>query len=154
MRLAGLKREPDHALADRLGLDWIGVAADLETFLAQSDYLFLCLPLSDATHGMIGEPEIAMLPEGAYIINAARGSLVSEDALLNALVRGHLGGAALDVFSQEPLHPKSRLLEISNVIATPHIAGVTDISYSDIAAHVAGNVKHLLSGAELANRIV
>jgi phosphoglycerate dehydrogenase-like enzyme len=153
MRLAGLKREPDHLLAERLGLDWMGGTPDLYEFLERAEYLFLCLPLGPATHGMIGEREIARLPKGAYIINAARGGLIHEAAMVKALVSGHLSGVALDVFEREPLDPESPLLEIPGVIATPHIAGVTDTSYSDIAATVAENVRRLFSGAPLLNTI-
>jgi phosphoglycerate dehydrogenase-like enzyme len=154
MRLVGLKREADAAIAARFGLDWLGGESDLQEFLEQTDYLFLCLHLNSRTRGFIGEREIASLPAGACIINGARGALIDEEALVKALVSGHLSGAALDVFAQEPLDPNSRLLQIPSVIATPHIAGVTDISYSDIARLVAENVTRLLSGAELANRVV
>jgi phosphoglycerate dehydrogenase-like enzyme len=154
MRLVGLKREAEAAIAARLGLDWLGGESDLQEFLEQTDYLFLCLHLNSRTRGFIGERELASLPAGACIINGARGALIDEEALVKALVSGHLSGAALDVFAQEPLDPNSRLLQIPSVIATPHIAGVTDISYSDIARLVAENVTRLLSGAVLANRVV
>jgi phosphoglycerate dehydrogenase-like enzyme len=77
-----------------------------------------------------------------------------EEALINALCSGHLSGAALDVFAAEPLDPHSRLLTTPGIIATPHIAGVTDVSYSDIAGHVAENIKRLRSGSPLENRVV
>jgi phosphoglycerate dehydrogenase-like enzyme len=154
MRLAGLKREPDAALAARLGLDWLGGENDLHEFLQRTDYLFLCLHLNRRTRGLIGQREIASLPAGACIINPARGALIDEEALIDALVSNHLSGAALDVFTREPLPPNSRILQIPSVIATPHIAGVTDISYRDIARAVADNAMRLMSGAELTNRVV
>ena len=103
---------------------------------------------------MIGENEIALLPAGACIVNPARGGLLVEDALINALYSGHLAGAALDVFTAEPLDPHSRLLTTPGIIATPHIAGVTDVSYRDIARHVAENIKRLWSGSPLENRVI
>jgi phosphoglycerate dehydrogenase-like enzyme len=154
MRVVGLKLHPEPALAERLGLDWLGSVQDLQAFLEQTEYLFLCLPLSPRTRDLIGEREIAFLPAGACIVNAARGGLINEDALVKALLTGHVSGAALDVFALEPLDPHSRLLVTPGVIATPHIAGVTDISYFDIARYVAENVTRLLSDAALANRVV
>ena len=153
MRIVGLKRRPDPLLAERLGLDWLGGEQDLQAFLERSEYLFLCLPLNPLTREIVGEREIASLPQGACIVNAARGGLINEDALVKALLTGRLSGAALDVFALEPLDPNSRLLETPGVIATPHIAGVTDISYADIARHVAENITCLLSESPLANPV-
>jgi phosphoglycerate dehydrogenase-like enzyme len=140
------------ALAVRLrpfGMHLIGLklraGEDLQSFLERSEYLFLCLPLNSQTRNIIGEREIALLPAGACIINPARGGLICEDALVKALIGGHLSGAALDVFAEEPLDPQSRLLTTPGVLATPHIAGVTDVSYRDIARHVAENITRLIS---------
>jgi phosphoglycerate dehydrogenase-like enzyme len=154
MRLAALKRRADPAPAERLGLEWVGGEDDLKAFLERSEYLFLCLPLNPRTRNMIGESQIALLPAGACIVNPARGGLIVEDALVKALVNGHLSGAALDVFADEPLDPRSRLLTIPGLIATPHIAGVTDVSYGDIARRVAENITRLGSGSPLENRVV
>jgi phosphoglycerate dehydrogenase-like enzyme len=154
MHVVGLKRQPDPLLAERLGLEWLGGEGDLQALLERAEYLFLCLPLNPRTRELIGDREIASLPRGACIVNAARGGLINEDALVKALLTGHLSGAALDVFALEPLDPNSRLLETPGVIATPHIAGVTDISYSDIARRVAENITCLLSESALANRVV
>lgn len=154
MRVIGLKRAADDEIAKRLGLDWIGGTSDLTEFLKQTDYLFLCLPVRAETAGLIGVNELASLPASAYVINASRGRLIDEEALIGALESGHLAGAALDVFVEEPLDPRSRLLELPNVIATPHIAGVTDTSYSDIADRVADNIRRLLAGEKLQNRVV
>lgn len=154
MRLTGLKRHAEPALAERLGLEWVGGEDDLQSFLERSEYLFLCLPLSPRTSYMFGEREIALLPAGACIINPARGGLIREDALVQALLSGRLSGAALDVFVEEPLDPHSRLLTTPGVLATPHIAGVTDVSYNDIARRVAENITRLWSGSPLDNRVI
>lgn len=154
MHLTGLKRRADPALANLLGLAWLGGEENLDAFLQHSEYLFLCLPLSPHTRHILGEREIALLPSGACVINPARGGLISEDALVKALCSGHLSGAALDVFTDEPLDPHSRLLKTPGVLATPHIAGVTDVSYSDIARHVAENITRLWSGSPLEHRVV
>jgi phosphoglycerate dehydrogenase-like enzyme len=154
MHLVALKRHAEPALAERLGLEWVGGEEDLKAFLERSEYLFLCLPLNPQTRNMIGESEIAVLPSGACVINPARGGLISEDALVKALFRGHLSGAALDVFADEPLDPHSRLLTTPGLIATPHIAGVTDVSYRDIARHVAENITRLWSDSPPENRVI
>jgi len=153
MHLIGLKRRAEPALAERLGLEWVGSGENIRTFLERSEYLFLCLPLSSQTRHLIGENEIASLPPGACVINPARGSLICEDALVKALIDGHLSGAALDVFAAEPLDPQSRLLTTPGVIATPHIAGVTDVSYRDIALHVAENIMRLWPGSPVENQV-
>jgi phosphoglycerate dehydrogenase-like enzyme len=154
MRLAGLTRHAEPELAERLGLEWVGGEENLKAFLERCEYLFLCLPLSPQTRNLLGERQIASLPSGACVINPARGGLISEDALVGALYSGHLSGAALDVFAEEPLDHRSRLLTTPGVIATPHIAGVTDVSYRDIARHAAENITRLWAGLPLANRVV
>ena len=90
--------------------------------------------------------ELAMLPPQACIINAARGGLLSTGAMLRALAEGRLIGAGLDVFEQEPLDPASPLLGRPDVIATSHIAGVTDVSYRGIARGVVANIVRIMAG--------
>lgn len=146
MRLIGLQRRPELALADRLGMEWIAGPERLAELLRRSDYLFLCMPLSEHTRHLIDETALAMLPPQACIINAARGGLLSHQAMLRALDEGRLMGAGLDVFEQEPLDPSSPLLGRSDVVATSHIAGVTDVSYRGIARGVAANIVRILAG--------
>jgi phosphoglycerate dehydrogenase-like enzyme len=146
MRLLGLKRTPDPALAQRLGLDWMGGIEALPSLLRESNYVFLCLPLNDSTRGLIDERAFVLLPDKACIINPSRGGLLSEKALLTALSQGRLLGAGLDVFEHEPLDPASPLLSYEQVLATPHIAGVTDVSYQGIATSVANNIRRMLTG--------
>ncbi|MBB3184765.1 phosphoglycerate dehydrogenase-like enzyme [Halomonas fontilapidosi] len=115
----------DPGIADA---DWpenIGRADSLHEILAASRLLFLHVGLNDATRGMISAAELAMLPEGAFLINCARGGVVNESDLANALANGHLGGAASDVFEQEPPSPDLPLLQHPGFIATPHIGGST-----------------------------
>jgi phosphoglycerate dehydrogenase-like enzyme len=151
MRLLGLQRRPDPALAGRLGLEWVGGPEQLPELLRQSDYLFLCAPLTEQTRELIDERALALLPEQACIINPSRGGLLSTKALLQALSEGRLMGAALDVYEQEPLDHNSPLLGRTDILATPHIAGVTDISYGGIGQRVADNVRRLLAGETLQN---
>ena len=146
MRLIGLQRRPAPALAERLGLEWVGGRERLPELLRRSDYLFLCVPLNEQTRQIIDEAALALLPARACIINAARGGLLSHQALLRALAEGRLTGAGLDVFEQEPLDPASPLLGRPDVVATAHIAGVTDVSYRGIARGVAENIVRILAG--------
>lgn len=146
MRLIGLQRRPEPALAERLGMEWIGGPQRLAELLRRSDYLFLCVPLSEHTRQIIDEAALATLPAQACIINAARGGLLSHQALLRALAEGRLMGAGLDVFEQEPLDPASPLLGRSDVVATSHIAGVTDVSYRGITRGVVANIVRILAG--------
>ena len=146
MRLIGLQRRPEPAIAERLGMEWVGGPERLAELLRRSDYLFLCVPLSEQTRQIIDEAALATLPPQACIINAARGGLLSHQALLRALAEGRLMGAGLDVFEQEPLDSASPLLGRIDVVATSHIAGVTDVSYRGIARGVAANIVRILAG--------
>jgi phosphoglycerate dehydrogenase-like enzyme len=146
MRLIGLQRRPEPALAERLGMEWVDGPERLAELLRRSDYLFLCVPLTEQTRHLIDEAALAMLPPKACIINAARGGLLSTQAMLRALQEGRLGGGGLDVFEQEPLDPASPLLGRADVIATSHIAGVTDVSYRGIARGVVANIVRILAG--------
>jgi phosphoglycerate dehydrogenase-like enzyme len=146
MRLIGLQRRPEPALAERLGMEWVDGPERLAELLRRSDYLFLCVPLTEQTRHLIDEAALAMLPPKACIINAARGGLLSTQAMLRALQEGRLIGAGLDVFEQEPLDPASPLLGRADVIATSHIAGVTDVSYRGIARGVVANIVRILAG--------
>jgi len=119
----------------------------LEPLLETSDVLSLHVPLTDATRGLIGAPEIVRMPRGAVLVNTARGGIVDETALAEALKAGRLGGAALDVFADEPLPADSPLDGVPNLIATPHIAGVTHQSNVRISRITAENVARVLDRA-------
>ena len=106
----------------------------------------LCLPLNSNTRSVIDAAALAAVPAGAYIVNVARCALIDYAALVGALANGRLAGAALDVFWDEPINPNDPLLTLPNVIATPHIAGVTDRSYAGIANVVAANIGRLRRG--------
>jgi len=95
----------------------------LDDLLAVSDHVILALPLSEATRHLIDAPRLSRLKQGAILHNVSRGQLVDETALMDRLRSGHLGGASLDVFAQEPLAAESPLWDLPNVVITPHVAG-------------------------------
>ena len=108
----------DAAAAENLGVE----VCSFDDLLAASDVLSLHVPLSDDTRGCIDSRALARMPKGAFLVNAGRGGVVDETALLDALSSGHLAGAALDVLTSEPVDPAHPLLALENVIVTPHMA--------------------------------
>ncbi len=124
----------------------------LEKLLAESDFVSLHTALSPATQNLINAATLAQMKKGARIINAARGELIDEAALADALKSGKLAGAALDVFVQEP--PKdSPLLGMANVIATPHVAGSTAEAQEEVGTQVAVQVKDYLAEGLIRNAV-
>jgi phosphoglycerate dehydrogenase-like enzyme len=101
-------------------LDRVLAPEQLPELLAESDFVVLAAPLTEDTHGLIGDEAISRLKPGAWVINVARGELVDERALGRALREGRLGGAVLDTFREEPRPPTSPLYDLPNVILTPH----------------------------------
>ena len=149
MDVIAVTRRPAPQAVTHLGLAWLGGLDDLPVLLSRSDFLFLCLPLNEQTHKIIDAHALALLPEQACLINAGRGGLIDHDALTDALAGGRLSGAGLDVFDQEPLDPRSPLLSRADIVATPHIAGVTDAAYQGVAIRVADNIGRLFAGETL-----
>jgi D-3-phosphoglycerate dehydrogenase len=99
---------------------------DFETLLKRSDIVSVHVALNDQTRQMIGSNEFELMQEDAFIINTSRGAVLDESALIEALRNGHIGGAGLDVFEEEPLPQNSPLRKLKNVILTPHMAGEPD----------------------------
>jgi phosphoglycerate dehydrogenase-like enzyme len=133
MRLIAVSRSPDEAAAKAFGCHQAAGLDKLEHILAIADYVFLCLPHTPATHHIINERTLGAMPRESYLINPGRGGLVDQAALLAAIDAGRLAGCALDVFTPEPLPRDSALLQRPNILATPHIAGITDYTYGEIA---------------------
>jgi D-3-phosphoglycerate dehydrogenase / 2-oxoglutarate reductase len=110
------------ARARKLG---VKPARNLRDLLRAADVVSIHVPLSAKNRGLIGSREFALMKRGAYLINAARGPIVDEAALLSTLKAGHLGGAGLDVWTLEPTSAQNPLLRLDNVVAAPHIGGAT-----------------------------
>jgi phosphoglycerate dehydrogenase-like enzyme len=154
VRLLGITRDPQASKVAAYGLDACYASASWEECLQQTDVLMICVKLSPATRNMIGARQLSALPRGAYLINTARGGLMDHDALVDALASGHLAGAGLDVYHQEPIPPEDPLLAFPNVIATPHVAGVTERSYDEITEAVVANIERLRQGLPPLHRSV
>lgn len=103
---------------------------ELEKVLPDTDLLVMSLPDTPQTRGILSGERIRLLPEDSFVVNVGRGSAIDEDALADRLDEGKLGGAALDVFSTEPLPSNSRLWNTKNLLITPHIAGVLTLEYT------------------------
>jgi D-3-phosphoglycerate dehydrogenase / 2-oxoglutarate reductase len=104
----------------------------LDDVLGQADVLTLHVPLTESTRRLVGARELAMLPDGAVVLNAARGGLVDEAALVAALASGHLGGAGLDVLASEPPPPDHPLRGMENVVLTPHAAWYSEAAVVEL----------------------
>jgi D-3-phosphoglycerate dehydrogenase len=124
----------------------VRAAARFEDLLAEADIVTLHVPLAAATHHLLDAAAFALMKPGALVINAARGPIVDEAALLAALTSGHLGGAAIDVFDPEPPAPGNPLLNCENVLATPHIAGATSNALQRLSQGAATAVLGALRG--------
>jgi D-3-phosphoglycerate dehydrogenase len=125
--------------------------ASFDEVLARSDFVTLHLPLTGDTRGAIDAGALAKMRPGARLINAARGELVDEGALVDALRSGHLGGAAIDVYVEEPY--SGPLLELTNVVATPHLAASTDEAQDRAGVIVAEQVAAALEGGLVTNAV-
>jgi phosphoglycerate dehydrogenase-like enzyme len=126
-------------------------AKELPELLATSDFVVLCVPLTSETEGLIGERELQAMKTTAYMINIARGKVVDEPALIKALRKGWIAGAALDAFAQEPLPPGSDLWDLPNVIITPHVSADTDM-YDERATDLfCENLRRYMAGEKLLN---
>jgi D-3-phosphoglycerate dehydrogenase len=117
-----------------------------DALLARSDFISVHAPLTPATRGLMNATAFARMKKGAYLINTARGPLVDEPALISALDSGHLGGAALDVVTHEPLAKDSPLLGRDNVILTPHTAFYSVEALEELQTKCASDVARVLSG--------
>ena len=113
---------------------------DLDTLLRESDIVTIHVPLNPETRGMIDEKELAMMKPGAVLVNTSRGAVINEFALADVLRSGHLRGAGLDVFNEEPLPLDSPLLKLQNVVLTPHIASASFATRARMATMCSENL--------------
>lgn len=119
---------------------------DWAEVFARSDFVSVHLPLTDATRGVIGTAEFALMKDSAYFINCARGPVVSEEALVLALQNKQIAGCALDVLEEEPPAPDNPLLSMDNVLLTPHSASFTREAFDRIGEQMTQGIREVLAG--------
>lgn len=139
-------RRADIEIEQRLRVRHVG----RDALFAQSDILTLHAPFIPETAQVINAGTLAAMKQGAMLINTARGELVDEAALLQALLSGKLRGAGLDAFAIEPVEPGNPLLKLDQVVATPHIGGAVFDNVENVARHAIGNIMRVLNGEPLA----
>jgi glyoxylate reductase len=141
--------------ARAFGMDVTGARSgdSLDGLICTSDVISLHAPLSDATHHIIDAGALARMKPGAYVVNTARGPLVDEEALCDALESGRLGGAALDVYEHEP-EVSERLRRMGNVVLAPHIGSATEEARNAMARIAATNVLQVMQGGQPLFRVV
>jgi phosphoglycerate dehydrogenase-like enzyme len=147
LRVIGLRRTP----VPVAGVAEVYGPVDLHRFLTQSDLLVNILPLTAATRGWIGAPELAALPRGAFFVNLGRGGTVDTPALVEALRSGHLAGAGLDVTEPEPLPSDHPLWRLPNVIITPHYSGAQPEYFRRLGELFLQNLRRYVRGEALLN---
>jgi phosphoglycerate dehydrogenase-like enzyme len=152
-RVVGTKRDTS-TVPD--AVDRVFTPGDIDRMLERADHLVVACPLTDETRGLVGADELRLLDSEAVVVNVARGEVIDQEALVRSL-RGHrIGGAALDVFAEEPLPPESPLWDLSNVIVTPHTAGSTPHYTRRCADLFVENYRHFRAGdlGAMTNRVV
>jgi phosphoglycerate dehydrogenase-like enzyme len=164
MRVLACKRDPTRRGDDGYRLAGTGdpegtlpeawfAPARLHDLLARSDVVVMCAPLTTETRAMIDEAALAAMKPSAFFVNVGRGATVDEAALAAALKTGHLAGAAIDVFNEEPPPPGHPLYALDNVIVSPHVSGFL-ASYDDRCTDLfAENLRRFLAGAPLLNLV-
>ena len=147
-------------MAEQDGLEALGGPADLPDLLGHADFLIVTAPLSEETRGIIGAKELARMPAGAYLINVARGPVVEEQALYQALAARRIAGAAIDVWYNYPRDNSAPVLPsdypfygLDNVLLSPHVSGVTTETFEARARTAAENLRRLAAGEPLLNVI-
>jgi D-3-phosphoglycerate dehydrogenase len=135
--------------AEALGVE----RAELDDVLRRADVVSLHVPLTEATTGLLGDRELALMKPSAFIVNAARGGVVREDALVRALTEGRIAAAALDVYEQEPLPADHPLRSLDNVVLTPHLGASTVEAQQNVALEIAEAVRAALVDGDLARAV-
>jgi phosphoglycerate dehydrogenase-like enzyme len=158
MAVLAVKGAPDPAMAERDGLRWLGGPDRLDDLLREADLVLVCTPLTDATRGLIGAAQLALMKPDAALINVARGPVVDEAALYAALRDGRIGGAAIDVWYNYPPAGQGYgsclpFQELDNVIMTPHVSGWTENTVRRRMEAIAENIRRVAAGQPPLNQI-
>jgi phosphoglycerate dehydrogenase-like enzyme len=151
MNVAGVRRRPERGGPP--GVRCVGGLSDLPRLAAESDCLAIAVPHTDATRGAVSRVVLERLPLDAIVVNVSRGTVLDESAVLELLDAGRLRGAALDVFSVEPLPPRHRFWRHARVLVSPHVAAVTARFWQRETGLIVENVGRYLAGSPLANTV-
>lgn len=147
MHVVGTRAHP----VDMENVDVVGTSDELLSLLPSADFVAVCTPLTPATRGLINASAIAAMKRGVILADVSRGGVIVQDALLAALLRGHIGAAALDVFETEPLPPTSAFWDVDNLIISPHCSSVHEGWEQASFALFMKNLKLWMSGQPLMN---
>ncbi|MEW6349686.1 MAG: 2-hydroxyacid dehydrogenase [Thermodesulfobacteriota bacterium] len=146
VKVMAVRRTPNPLIEHELNLIEAGDTSRLQDMASRADFVISTVSLNDRTRGLLDSSVfVAMKPSG-YLINVSRGPVVEEADLVEALQRGTIAGAGLDVFSTEPVDPSNPLLAMENVFATPHVAGVTRQNYDVMSRVAAENINRFRRG--------
>jgi phosphoglycerate dehydrogenase-like enzyme len=151
-RIVATRRHPERGTGDAPNVELFGLG-DLAEVLRESDIVVVAAPLTDETAGLIGAEQLAEMREDAWLINIARGRLIDEIALRRALGSGWIGGAVLDVFSEEPLAPDSPLYDTPNLVITPHTSWASEKVAERSVDLFAENLRAFRAGEPLRNQV-
>jgi phosphoglycerate dehydrogenase-like enzyme len=149
MRVSAIRKRADQVAPS--SVEEVLPPAQLSELLARSDVVVLSAPLTPETRELIGPAVLGRIKRGALLVNVGRGRLIDDDAVIQALKDGRLGGAALDVFSKEPLDPASPYWDLPNVIVSPHISGAMEDYWTPLVALFSENLRRLEAGRPLLN---
>jgi phosphoglycerate dehydrogenase-like enzyme len=153
VHVLGYCRTPRGGDEDEIGVTLLHGPEGLARLIEESEALVLAAPLTSETRGILSRERIGGLPKGAVVVNIARGGLVDEEALVAALRDGRLRGAALDVFTAEPLSEDHPLWSLSNVLITPHTAAVSRGFWRRETSLIVENVRRFFEGEPLINEV-
>jgi phosphoglycerate dehydrogenase-like enzyme len=148
-RVTAIRRRADRPVPS--GVDRVWTPDRLVDLLAESDVVVLAAPHTPETKQLIGRRELDRIKRGAFLVNVARGKLIDDQAVVDALTDGRLGGAALDVFTREPLDPASPYWDLPNVIITPHTSGAMPDYWTPLVALFSENLRRFEAGQPLLN---
>jgi phosphoglycerate dehydrogenase-like enzyme len=158
MTVQAIRRDPAGSVPDDLDLAWVGGLADLPRLMRTSDIVAVTIPLSEATRGVVDAQALAQLRPTAILVNVARGAVVDEDALYEALASGGIAGAGIDVWwgapdGQSAPPATERFASLANVVLTPHHSGHARTTFELRAGDIAGNVRSLGAGLPLQHQV-
>jgi len=152
IRVSGIRRRAqDSRPSSVAGVDDVLSPERLPELLSRSDVVVLAVPHTPDTKQLIGPAEIDRMKRGAFLVNIARGKLIDDAAVIEALRDGRLGGAALDVFTREPLEPSSPYWDLPNVVITPHTSGAMQDYWTPLVALFSENLRRFEKGEPLLN---